>query len=217
MLGKILLMLILLCSMVSAATIQGNVYDISLELQDNVVVEVDSQPKQTVVAKEGSYSLELPDGHYTITAKRMVDGMLLESAEEEIDVKGEGTYTLDLILFESFEEDEALLEEDIEVDTSAIEDEQMPVWPFIAAALILAAAILIVFLARKKPKHNIEDPYMEKMVAILKREGGRATQKEIRKSLGISEAKVSLMVAQLEHEGKIKKIKKGRGNIIILT
>ena len=42
------------------------------------------------------------------------------------------------------------------------------------------------------------------------------TQKDIRKSIPFSEAKVSLILADLEHTGKIEKIKKGRGNIIIL-
>ncbi|HII71494.1 TPA: hypothetical protein HA265_01940 [Candidatus Woesearchaeota archaeon] len=52
---------------------------------------------------------------------------------------------------------------------------------------------------------------------ILKKEGGRSTQKEIRKYIPLSEAKISLMIAELESQGKIKKVKKGRGNIIILN
>ena len=52
---------------------------------------------------------------------------------------------------------------------------------------------------------------------ILKQEGGRATQKEIRKHIPLSEAKISLMIAELEAKGKVKKVKKGRGNIIILN
>jgi len=51
----------------------------------------------------------------------------------------------------------------------------------------------------------------------LKKEGGRMTQKEIRKHINLSEAKISLVIAELEDSGKIKKIKKGRGNILILN
>ena len=57
---------------------------------------------------------------------------------------------------------------------------------------------------------------INKIVDILKKEGGRATQKDIRKEAPLSEAKISLMIAELEHKGIIKKIKKGRGNIIVL-
>ncbi|GIU69679.1 MAG: hypothetical protein KatS3mg002_0915 [Candidatus Woesearchaeota archaeon] len=53
-----------------------------------------------------------------------------------------------------------------------------------------------------------------KLMNIIK-EHSRITQKEIRKMLPYSEAKISLLITQLESEGKIKKIKKGRGNIIV--
>ena len=51
---------------------------------------------------------------------------------------------------------------------------------------------------------------------MIRKEGGRATQKDIRKQIPLSEAKISLMLAELEHKGVVEKIKKGRGNIIIL-
>jgi uncharacterized membrane protein len=43
----------------------------------------------------------------------------------------------------------------------------------------------------------------------------RVTQKEIRKSFPMSEAKISLIITDLESQGKVRKIKKGRGNVII--
>ena len=57
---------------------------------------------------------------------------------------------------------------------------------------------------------------MEIIIKILIQEGGRTTQKGIRKQIPLSEAKISLMIAELEHKGIVDKIKKGRGNIIIL-
>ena len=56
-----------------------------------------------------------------------------------------------------------------------------------------------------------------KIINIIRRHGNRTTQKDIRKEISFSEAKVSLVIAELEHEGMVKKIKKGRGNIIILN
>jgi len=61
-----------------------------------------------------------------------------------------------------------------------------------------------------------EEGDLEQITNILKQEGGRATQKDIRKQIPLSEAKISLMIAELEHKGVVEKIKKGRGNIIIL-
>ncbi len=57
---------------------------------------------------------------------------------------------------------------------------------------------------------------LRRAVEIIKKEGGRITQKELRKRLGYSEAKVSLIIADLERRGIVEKVKKGRGNIIFL-
>ena len=57
---------------------------------------------------------------------------------------------------------------------------------------------------------------LDGVMKIIKEEGGRTTQKDIRKRIPLSEAKISLMVSELEAKGKVQKIKKGRGNIIIL-
>ena len=54
----------------------------------------------------------------------------------------------------------------------------------------------------------------EELAKIIK-EAKRITQKEIRKQTSLSESKISLIISQLESENKIKKIKKGRTNIII--
>jgi uncharacterized membrane protein len=57
---------------------------------------------------------------------------------------------------------------------------------------------------------------LKEVIEILSRSDGRITQKDLRGKLRCSEAKVSLMIADLEARGLIQKIKKGRGNIIIL-
>ena len=49
---------------------------------------------------------------------------------------------------------------------------------------------------------------------FLDGQGGRTTQKEICKELPYSEAKISLMITELEQKQMVKRIKKGRGNII---
>lgn len=57
---------------------------------------------------------------------------------------------------------------------------------------------------------------LQSIIAVLKNEDGRATQKELRRHIPCSEAKMSMMLTELEHKGRIERIKKGRGNIIIL-
>jgi uncharacterized membrane protein len=57
---------------------------------------------------------------------------------------------------------------------------------------------------------------LREIIELLKRQGGRMTQKDLRARLNCSEAKVSLMITDLEDRGLVHKIKKGRGNIILL-
>ena len=56
---------------------------------------------------------------------------------------------------------------------------------------------------------------LDELYALIMKKGGRVTQKELRGEMKCSEAKVSLMLDDLEDRGYIKKIRKGRSNIII--
>ncbi|MEZ5335080.1 MAG: winged helix-turn-helix transcriptional regulator [Methanolobus sp.] len=51
---------------------------------------------------------------------------------------------------------------------------------------------------------------LRQVVAILEKNDGRITQKELRTKVKHSEAKVSLMVSDLENRGVVRKFKKGR-------
>lgn len=202
-----------------AAVIHGTVYDENLEILKNAIVEVDSIPKQRYVAKEGTYSFSLPEGTYTITTKHNND-----EAEEEIIISKEGNYVLDLFLFPSFEDEDELLEEmeDVNIGDEYFEGEKTNKTFIILGLVIFLVLVGLVFyfLKSKKPniKSGIEDmtDEIEKYLDFIKKQGGRTTQKDIRKHFPVSEAKISLIITELEHKGKIEKIRKGRSNIIIL-
>ncbi len=57
---------------------------------------------------------------------------------------------------------------------------------------------------------------LQEVLSVIRDDGGRIAQKELRARLKYSEAKVSLMITDLEDRGLVKKVKKGRGNVIIL-
>ncbi|MBW6517044.1 MAG: hypothetical protein K0A89_00880 [ANME-2 cluster archaeon] len=58
---------------------------------------------------------------------------------------------------------------------------------------------------------------LNEVLGIIRQAGGRLTQKELRSKLRCSEAKVSLMVTDLEDGGLVRKVKQGRGNVILLN
>ena len=64
-------------------------------------------------------------------------------------------------------------------------------------------------------KSEIPDDLKE-VIEIIQKNGKRISQKELREKLPYSEAKTSLIIADLESRKLIRKIKRGRGNIIFL-
>jgi uncharacterized membrane protein len=82
-----------------SATIHGVVYGWdTFDPLDNAIVEVNSTPSQSMVAKYGLYSFELAPGDYTITASYYQNSTLTYQAKETITVEEEGNYVLDLLL-----------------------------------------------------------------------------------------------------------------------
>ncbi len=223
-----LLIMLLLIDTALAATIHGTVYDLGLEKQENAIVTVDSAPIQTFVAKDGIYSFELGIGEYSIEAKYFENDELISKTTESVSIKDEGDYVVDLILFPSFEEEDELLgETDLEV-TDPLEENNYLAYILLSSftVIMIGLGIFLYFRYRKllvKIQKNIEETIKSKEVIaeskkvldFIKQEG-RTTQKEIRMKFPSSEAKISLIISELEHKGIIKKIKKGRGNIIIL-
>lgn len=82
------------------ATVHGVTYAWdTLEPINDTVIDVNSTPPQSIVAKDGTYSFELPPGNYAITARYYRNNSLIYSKETTFKVEGEGNYVLDLLLY----------------------------------------------------------------------------------------------------------------------
>jgi uncharacterized membrane protein len=227
-----LFFMILLSSLASAAQIQGQVYDLELNVLNNVKVEVDTVPRQILVVKDGSYAFDLDPGNYEITATYLPDDLKIT---EHVTIKDQGMYNLDLILFPNLDPETEILDEisDIDLTETFVEEDVNTLARLVTAIVLigLVVAVVILWVKFKKKTEEIKKDVkkqvakvskpsvpddLKELVAFIKHEGGRTTQKDIRKHIPLSEAKISLMIAELEDKGIIKKIKKGRGNIIVL-
>jgi len=216
-----LILFLILIDTALGATVYGTVYDFSLNKQNNAIVEVNSTPKQLTVAKDGDYSFELPVGIYEIKARYLIGSEVQSLVTETINVENEGNFRLDLILFPSFEAEEEILNE----TEFEIEDlEEINYTGLIITAIVVAIGLIIFLvlkykrilgkLRQKEEVSEVDD--IKNIIDFIKKQGGRITQKEIRQNFPSSEAKISLVLTELEEKGVIKKIKRGRGNIIIL-
>jgi len=249
-----IVILVMISSLTNAALIRGKTYDLNMDNKYNVIVTIDSTPKQAVLAEDGSYEFFIPAGNYTIRADYYSDKKLESTATENMVIANEkGFYTLDLVLKAA---PEANLSEPEEKTVSPALTKAVIAF----LALIFASMLVLIYLRLKKQKtkdttqeaskeeakkepeekeaaiepiQNVkinyedvsyetpkQDSYHDKLVIdvieFIKSEGGSTTQKDIRKNFPSSEAKISLVLTELEHAQTIQKIKKGRGNIIVL-
>jgi uncharacterized membrane protein len=82
------------------ATVHGVTYlwD-TLEPLNDTLIDINSNPPQSIVAKNGMYSFELVPGDYTITARYFQNNTLTYSKEATFTIEGEGNYVFDLLLY----------------------------------------------------------------------------------------------------------------------
>ncbi|MDD5086858.1 MAG: hypothetical protein PHV16_03835 [Candidatus Nanoarchaeia archaeon] len=219
------LFIVILVPSINAAEIYGTVYDMSLNPAKGAIIEVNSTTKQAIVSKDGDYSFELPVGEYLIEAV-YTSNHNVYSAEEEIIIVDKGRYVLDLLLFPDLSEENELLllGEEIEVENPYEDEEKQEnfTWLYLIIGIVLLTGIIVFLMkTKKKPKKEQKLPEEEdpknKIYEFIKQNQGRVTQREIRKNFSMSEASISLILTELENENKIKKIKRGKGNIIILN
>lgn len=203
------MVLLALLPLANAALIQGVVYDIVLEPTD-ALVSINTQPRQTMVARNGSYYFTVPKGNYVLEAEFGDDWV-----SQNVSIVSEGTFNIDLVLFPELGFDEVLLEEVNEPEVAEINWLQKGIAGLVLIVLGVVVYFAVVFI--RKRKSSVLDEDLIKVLEFLKENDGRVTQKELREQFPVSEAKVSLMISDLESKGLVRKIKKGRGNIIVLS
>ncbi len=216
--------LLLLINIVYASTVHGNIYDIYLDKKVNTIVTINTVPKQNYISKDGYYEFKVPLGKYQIIAEYYEYNELKYSAKEEISIKDEGDYVVDLILFPSFQEEDQLIEETSQIKLETTSKDKLMrltyffIYGIFAISMIILIAGFIYYYRKTKKKKKEKDisDISDKIIEFIKTQDGRTTQKDIRKNFDLSEAKISLIISELESKGILKKIKKGRGNIIIL-
>src|SRR3989344_5021395 len=111
---------LILISFANAATIYGTVYDLSLKKVGNARVEINTNPKQFLIAQNGSYSFNVPDGIYTIKAQLVQKNDVIASVEEDITISQDGSYVLDLILLPDVES--GIEDPGIDINGSVVEE-----------------------------------------------------------------------------------------------
>lgn len=82
------------------ATVHGATYAWdTLEPLNDTVIDINSNPPQSIVAKNSMYSFDLGPGDYTITASYYRNNTLVYSKQTTLKIEDEGNYVFDLLLY----------------------------------------------------------------------------------------------------------------------
>ena len=194
---RLAILLLLLSSLAFPAYIHGEIYSPGFEKINQTVVQVEGKFSYQVVTDKANYSFFLPEGDYRISASNFDEnGNLLLFTEQEISV-GPEDQNIDLVL-----------------RPKTYFEYLIPV------AILLLFALIYIIMEKLRPKQlsipkkqELDDD-AKKVLQALDSYEGRATQKELLLSTNFSNSKLSLILTELESMGRIKKFKRGRGNII---
>jgi uncharacterized membrane protein len=220
--------------LVSASTLTGTVYNDDLNVEQDVLIEINSTPTQKLLSKDGEYQFDLSVGIYLLTVRKG-----LTSTQETVRIVKEGKFVYDVFLIPSLGEETELWSE-TNNDYFAEEDDSSNIVRNVVVGIIFFLTFVRIIYYRKKygslrlfrkkvkkeSKKSIDEHkrdldnepgHTDKVLEIIEKHDGRISQKKLRKEmLYLSEAKISLILTELEHKGKIEKVKKGRGNVILL-
>ena len=229
-----LCLIMLLCiPFAYSASISGVVYDYSLDIVENALVSV---ADEVDITENGEYHFELDMGEYVISAKQFDQyGNLVAHTNSTILIDKDKDYVLDLILFENLDDD---LLDAPEFDDELYENgDENDAWLWILGIIVFGSLVFFMKRRVKKSKDGLnevsdsgddkvseavditelgESTLKDEILKFIKENDGRTTQKAIRTKFPSSEAKISLVLTELEHEDVITKVKKGRTNVVLL-
>jgi len=154
---------------------------------------------------------------------KIPDGYKVASVSPDYDRREENGLIWEGTVSRSFDKGEPAL-------VLTYEDKRPGIWT-VAMFLLLAGASVLVWKRRKTLYSDIkshtdsrlnpattefleDDELVEQ---ILKKSGGQEYQSEIVKQSGLSKSKISIVLTKMNDDGKVIKIKKGKGNIIRLV
>ncbi len=243
--SPLFLLLALFSTMANGVVISGTVVDSTFQPM-KAVVELSSPTQVVAASNGTFSFVVEPNKNYTLTATsinstfRETNEMNVGNQDVHFDI-----VLITPAGFESDVTDlnETLGElAQPETPLNALEDTTIPI-TWIIALLTIVIGIGVVYLYRNKPispkkvkdtqpvtpaiqlpqitlpaaPTTVElDSFKVELLKLLKEKGGAVEQKELRRELPWSEARVSIEISELEKMGKLKKVKKGRANLVKL-
>ncbi len=219
---KEILAILALALIANSAFVHGDIVKSQNDDSTKTLIRIEGKFTYQMITNNSNYSIFLPDGEYVLQSQGITNGgQVISSVSNKLSI-GADDQRIDLLL----------------------KREDNSTYYIVIVAIVLIAAIVIIWKMENKnnspqtQQKQIIEPQLEnedvieetapvenskkeeldddakKVIAIIESNEGRITQKELRETLGFSEAKLSLILSELEYIQIIKKFKRGRGNIV---
>lgn len=231
-----LALFLILLTLLHPTTISGEIFNgDNFQRLNNTQITVEDLNGIVLIQQvfHEQYQLEVPDGTYTLRAYYYVNGTLEYYAEHHFQASEEFMqfdlvllpYELQILLPDSPPPPQSnTTNETVPPDNPPEEppDYSLLYGAVIAVIVLVIAYLLYTRLSSSTPKEPTEetayslDKDSRKVLKILKEQEGRMYQRELREILKYSETKMSLLITELETQGYIKRIKRGRDNLLKL-
>jgi len=233
---KKIVFVLLTITLLYSTTITGNIINgDSLEKMGNTLITVENDNGAIIVQKffNNEYLVNVPSGAYLMRAYHYCNGTVDYYNQYNVQVTQE-QMNFDIVLL-PYELAQLIpdytpppLADEKKVNKIELGNEIIIYFVVIA---VIIGAFYFMYIKRKtitekiaeketssetEQTHELDDD-CKKALEIIKGNEGRMVQKELREIMNFSETKMSLMISELEACGKIKRIKKGRENILKLV
>lgn len=217
-------LLTLLMIGIGFSQLYGDIYEgDKLTRLDNVLIKISGTNSMQFLTNK-TYSINLSEGNYTIRATHFREGKIDYITEDQVSFDG-SSKKFDIVLIPNELFELTPKQNNTTNQTSEIprEDLGIKIENLIIAgvgSLILVAIFLFAYGRRKKPSDapKTELPPLKheekEVLRIIGENNGKMYQKELREILNYSEAKMSILIGELEKRGEISREKIGRDKLL---
>ncbi|HIH23277.1 TPA: hypothetical protein HA238_06115 [Candidatus Micrarchaeota archaeon] len=236
--------MLMILTLLHATTLYGEIYEgEEFELLNNAVITVFGPTNVQLVANE-NYSIEIESGEYQVITRFYENGTMKYYSKDKITVAGKDmrfdivVFPIDPQMIDDSDVEIPIPEPPANGGGTRLIKTDIDMVLFIVVLAGLIGILLFFFLKKNErsgsetrttdlpekgiiktsePEKNYElDEDGKRVLKILSENEGRMIQKELRNIMNFSETKMSLVISELEACGLVKRIKRGRENILKL-
>ncbi len=218
---KHVLILLLLSFSLHAVFLSGTIYDSDTDqVAKNILMKFSGVNTYQYFSKTGNFSINVVSGNYTVTLLDIMNDTVLRQGKEDISIDSDSV--IDFLIFPSDGDNAYGINVSEVFGSENVESTLIPVapsyssylWVYLIVFLVLCG-MLYYHVFKKKAIQNSSTLILtseEQLIYTLIKKEKIVSQKELRKNVSFSEARVSMILSSLEEKGILKRIKKGNAN-----